>query len=210
MIDFSRIAKGYDRCNHMMSGGLDVLWRRRSVAMLASHARMLDLACGTGDSCVALHRRFPSAEISGVDLSSGMLEIARRKCPYAHFAVGDVLAADWGSPDAITCAFGFRNFPDKEAVLRSAADVLPSGGELLVLEFWRPKNRFIGGCVSLWLRIFTFLFAGSRRAEYNYLRRSIETTLSVDEFISCAASAGLVLKRRINFFPSATALLFVR
>lgn len=208
MIDFSRIADGYDRCNRLMSCGLDILWRRKSVAMLSGPERILDLACGTGDFCMALRRRFPDAVIHGVDLSEGMLEIARGKCPETTFAAGDVLCAEWGRPDAVTCAFGFRNFPDKDAVLRRAAEVLPDGGELLVLEFWRPRNRFVGMCVSLWLRLFTLLFAGRRKAEYDYLRRSIGETLSADEFIARAAAAGFSLKRRIDFLPSATAFLF--
>ena len=191
MIDFSPIARGYDVRNRMMTAGLDILWRRRAVALIPSALRILDLACGTGDMCIALGRRFPFAELRGVDISAAMLDCARRKCPRATFAEGDVLAAQWGAPDVVTCAFGFRNFPDKAAVLAKAAEVLPAGGHLLVLELWRPANRFMGALVSAWLRAFAFSFAGSVRAEYAYLRRSIRETWSADEFVAHAASVTL-------------------
>jgi len=210
MIDFSPIARGYDLRNRLMTAGLDILWRRRAVALIPSASRILDLACGTGDMCIALGRRFPSAGLRGIDISAAMLEAAKRKCPHSSFSEGDVLAAEWGTPDAVTCAFGFRNFPDKDAVLAKAAETLPVGGHLLVLELWRPASRVIGALVSTWLRVFAFFLAGSGRAEYAYLRRSIVKTWSADEFVDHAASAGFVLKCRLSFFPSATAILFAK
>ena len=208
MIDFSKIARGYDWRNRLMTFGLDVLWRRRSAALVPRASRILDLACGTGDFCCALRRRFPEAEIRGVDISEGMLEMARVKCPGAEFSAGDVMSAEWGAPDLVSCAFGFRNFPEKGAVLARAARALPEGGHLLVLELWRPANRALGACVSAWLWTFSLLFARGERAEYDYLRRSIGATLSADEFSALAAREGFVLRRRLALFPSATALLF--
>lgn len=192
----------------MMTCGMDVLWRRRAAALIPSATRILDIACGTGDFSRALQRRFPTATISGLDISPKMLEIARRKLPRLTFAEGDVIAAKWGSPDAIVCAFGFRNFPDKDATLAKAAATLPPGGHLLVLELWRRKSGILRHCVSAWLRLFALIFARSSREEYDYLRRSINTTLTADEFIARAVAAGLSLVRRIDFFPAATATLF--
>lgn len=210
MIDFSQIARGYDWRNRLMTFGLDVLWRRRSAALVPRASCILDLACGTGDFCRALRRRFPEAKVRGVDLSEGMLEIARRKCPGMEFSAGDVMSVEWGTPDLVSCAFGFRNFPEKGAVLAKAASVLPNGGYLLVLELWRPANRVMGSCVSAWLWLFSTLFARAERAEYDYLRRSISTTLGADEFIALAGREGFALRRRLGLLPSATALLFER
>ena len=210
MIDFSNIARGYDVRNRMMTFGLDILWRRRAAALLPAASRVLDLACGTGDFCLAVRRRLPSAELRGIDISQTMLSVARRKCPGVSFEEGDALAADWGAPDAVVCAFGFRNFPDKNAVLAKAADSLSSGGHLLVLELWRPANRVLGALVSAWLSVFALLFAGSVRKEYEYLRRSIGETMSADEFAAAASAAGFTLSRRLDLFPAATALLFRR
>jgi len=186
------------------------MWRRRAAALIPSATRILDLACGTGDFCLVLQKHFSNAEVSGIDISAGMLDVARLKCPQMTFMQSDVLDANWGAPDAITCAFGFRNFADKDAVLAKAASTLPIGRHLLVLELWRPTNRFLGFCVSAWLRIFAALFARGSIAEYSYLRHSIEATLSADEFIAHAESIGLSLVRRIDFFPAATATLFRR
>ena len=210
VIDFSQIARGYDWRNRLMTFGLDVLWRRRSAALMPRASRILDIACGTGDFCLVLRRRFPEAKVRGVDLSEGMLEIARRKCPGMEFVAGDVMSVEWGAPDMVSCAFGFRNFPEKGAVLAKAASVLPNGGHLLVLELWRPANRVMGSCVSAWLWLFSTLFARAERAEYDYLRRSISTTLGADEFIALAGCEGFALKRRLDLLPSATALLFER
>ena len=210
VIDFSKIARGYDWRNRMMTLGLDVLWRRRAVALVPRASRILDLACGTGDFCRALRRRFPEAEIRGVDISEGMLEMARVKCPGAEFSAGDVMSVEWGAPDLVSCAFGFRNFPEKGAVLAKAAEALPEGGHLLVLELWRPANRALGACVSAWLWMFSAIFARAERAEYDYLRRSIGATLGADEFTALAERAGFALRRRLALFPSATALIFER
>jgi demethylmenaquinone methyltransferase/2-methoxy-6-polyprenyl-1,4-benzoquinol methylase len=193
-----------------MTLGLDVLWRRRAAALVPRASRILDLACGTGDFCRALRRRFPEAEIRGVDISEGMLGMARVKCPGAEFKAGDVMSAEWGAPDLVSCAFGFRNFPEKGAVLAKAASVLPNGGYLLVLELWRPASRVLGACVSAWLWIFSAIFARAERAEYEYLRRSIGATLGADEFIALAGREGFALRRRLGLLPSATALLFER
>ena len=92
---FTDIAAIYDRMNHVLSLGLDRRWRRLAAAdVKGTPARMLDLACGTGDFSFALARRFPEAAITGVDLTPAMLEIARAKnrSPHIRFMEGDALA----------------------------------------------------------------------------------------------------------------------
>jgi len=207
---FNRIAGSYDRLNRLMTFGLDVGWRRRAVRLVPEDARqILDIACGTGDLVLALRKARPAATVTGLDIAEGMLAHARVKCPGVAFHEGDVLTADWGKPDAVTCAFGFRNFPDKAGVLAKAATVLPPGGTLMVLEFWRP-GRVRGFFVSQWLRLCTALFVRGEKAEYRYLRRSIETTWSQAEFEAAAEKAGLRVACVVRFFPSATAHLLVR
>ena len=81
-------------------------------------------------------------------------------------------------------------------------------GELLVLEFFRPQNRLLGGLTRLWLRTMSFLFARRNAAAYAYLRESIDKTLSAEDFIALAERQGFVLETRHLFFPACSCLLF--
>ena len=236
---FTDIAGVYDRMNRLLSLGSDLRWRRQAAALVhGTPSTILDLACGTGDFAFALARRFPGAQILGVDLTPAMLDLARAKntSPNITFRLGDAqnlssLAPSFKhsniqtfkhsniqtfkhsniqtfKPSLITCAFGFRNFPDKAAALAEAKRVLAPDGELLVLEFFRPQNRLLGGLTRLWLRAMSFLFARRNAAAYTYLRESIDKTLSAEGFIALAERQGFVLETRHLFFPACSCLLF--
>lgn len=147
---FDRIAPTYDVLNHTLSANIDRLWRRRVVRCVAAGAprRILDLATGTGDLALALARAVPGAQVLGLDLSEGMLDGARRKAVAAGLDArvllerGDAehLALADASVDAVTVAFGVRNFGDLECGLREMARVLKPGGRAVVLEFSTPRN----------------------------------------------------------------------
>ena len=227
---FTEIAGVYDRMNHVFSLGCDLVWRRKAAARVkGTPLRILDLACGTGDMTLALAGRFPTAEILGADLTPAMLAIARRKNASARIAFAEANAQDLStlrivsaagdesgssagfvpaSFDLVSCAFGFRNFPDKAAALGEASRAVAPGGQLLVLEFFRPSSRLLGGFTALWLRLLTFLFVRARSANYGYLRASMKATLSVEEFIVLAAAQGFRLTERRFFLPCCTCLLF--
>ena len=217
---FTDIAGVYDRMNRLLSLGCDLRWRRLAAALVhGTPASILDLACGTGDFAFALAKRFPHAQILGVDLTPAMLDLARAKntSPNITFCLGDAqdLAPSFEhsnirtfKPSLITCAFGFRNFPDKAAALAEAKRVLAPGGELLVLEFFRPQNRLLGGLTRLWLRMMSALFARRNASAYAYLRESIDKTLSAADFIALAERQGFVLEARRLFFPACSCLLF--
>ena len=145
---FDNIAPAYDFMNRAMTFGLDRAWLK---ALLREAAKgepvdVLDLATGTGDVALALRRRLPGANICGLDLSEGMLEIARRKNERANagitFIQGDCLATGLpdSSADLITIAYGVRNFQDLQAGYREMARVLRPGGKLCVLELAQPAN----------------------------------------------------------------------
>ena len=220
---FTDIAGVYDRMNRLLSLGCDLRWRRQAAALVhGSPAAILDLACGTGDFAFALAQRFPDAQILGVDLTPAMLDLARAKNTSSNitFRLGDAqnlssLAASFEQPNnrtiehsLVTCAFGFRNFPDKAAALAEAKRIMKPDGELLVLEFFRPPNRLIGALTGLWLRAMASLFARNNAAAYAYLRKSIEQTLSASEFIALAQRQGFVLQARKLFLPGCSCLLF--
>ncbi|MBR4653057.1 MAG: ubiquinone/menaquinone biosynthesis methyltransferase [Kiritimatiellae bacterium] len=211
---FTDIAAIYDRMNHLLSLGLDLRWRRLAVEGIGGGPlRVLDLACGTGDSTLALARRFPSAEIVGVDITPAMLDMARRKCaaPNMRFMEGDAQglpAAAAGPFDACMCAFGFRNFPDRRKALREVGRVLAPGGELVVLEFFRPANAALGWFTAWWLRLVAGLLVRRQSAAYRYLRESMANMLTEDAFIALAAEECFHLETRRFFAPCCTCLRF--
>lgn len=212
---FTDIAGIYDRMNRLLSLGSDLRWRRQAAALVhGTPSNILDLACGTGDFAFALIRRFPDAQILGVDLTPAMLDLARAKntSPNITFRLGNAQnlssLAPSGGQSLVTCAFGFRNFPGKAAALAESKRVLAPDGELLVLEFFRPQNRLLGGLTRLWLRMMSLLFARRNAAAYTYLRESIDKTLSAEDFIALAERQGFVLETRRLFFPACSCLLF--
>jgi len=217
---FTRIAGIYDRLNRVQSLGLDVVWRRRALSRLAravpAPGRILDLAAGTADFSIAAARRFPEARVKGVDLTPAMLDVGRRKVVAAGLAdrislvEGNAcaLACVDSSADAVVCAFGFRNFPDRAAALREVSRVLSPAGHLLVLELFRPRFRFMASVTSVWMACVARLFAGGVQEDYAYLRSSIGETCSVAEFVRLASESGLEAVQRNFFLPACSCVLF--
>lgn len=177
--DFDEIARDYDRMNHLMTAGLDRCWRKRAVQGL--HGKVLDVACGTGDMVVELlrTRHAASLQVTGVDLSEEMLAIAKRKAPQAEYRLADAEHLPFGdaSFDAVTCAFGIRNFVHLEQGLGEMVRVLKPGGRMAILELATPDNPFIRFFYNIYTRrIIPWLgsrIAGNREA-YTYLPSSIE------------------------------------
>ena len=194
---FDRIAPRYDFANRVMSAGIDKLWRRRAVALLAplDGERILDLACGTGDCTKEILRRAPGAQVVGMDFAREML---RRNAGATAQADAMSLPIASASLDGAICAFGFRNVPDALGEVRR---VLRPGGRLVVLEFFRGKHfahglaRAIGGMVS-----------GDREA-YEYLAQSIGRYVSADEFVQQLERLGFESVTARPLFPSGVAHL---
>ena len=201
---FNRIAPSYDRLNHLLSFGIDRLWRRRATRRVAAAApaAILDLATGTGDWALLLARQLPAAEIVGLDLSSEMLEAARRKAarcrleaPRLTFAEGDAeqLSLADGAVDAVTVGFGVRNFARLEQCLAEMHRVLRPDGTVAVLELSIPKNR-------LWRALYGFysdrllpfvggVLSGDRNA-YRYLPASVRAFHTPERFVGLMQAAG--------------------
>ena len=161
---FNSIAKKYDRMNHAMSLGIDNLWRRRFIRSLSEKlppgAKLLDLACGTGDLTSGLAVK--GFIVTGLDISEEMMEIGRQKCsgltPRPVFVSGSAESIPFpdGSFDAVTIAFGLRNFDHRVQCLAEIRRVLKPGGRLAVLEFALPGNR-------IWRALYLFYFKNSMR-----------------------------------------------
>ena len=214
---FTEIAGVYDRMNRILSLGLDRSWRRRAVQLVDGNpTSILDLACGTGDFTFALAHRFPEAAITGADLTPAMLELACRKnrSPNIVFLEADAGNLQPFNPSTlqpfnlVSCAFGFRNFMDKQSALRNIRQRIAPCGQLLVLEFFRPANALLRTLTDLWLLILSRLFARAKREAYDHLRRSMRGTVSEHEFVALAKDSGFRLRKRRFFLPCCSCLLF--
>jgi demethylmenaquinone methyltransferase / 2-methoxy-6-polyprenyl-1,4-benzoquinol methylase len=148
---FDGVAPRYDRLNRVISLGLDQGWRRRTVATLAlpGRARVIDLACGTGDLCDDL--RAAGYRSFGFDVSAGMLAAAHTTAPLVRSDVL-VLPVPDASVDGITCGFALRNFVDLPTFFAECARVLRPGGRLAALDAAEPENPVMRIGNALWFR----------------------------------------------------------
>ena len=182
--NFDKIARTYDRLNRLMTLGLDRRWRRRAVRDL--HGNVLDVACGTGDMVQELQKR--GCLVTGVDLSEEMLTIAKSKAPTATYMIADAehLPFENDCFDAVTCAFGVRNFVHLEQGLGEMLRVLKPGGRMVILELATPDSPLLRPFYNLYTKhIIPWLgsrIAGNREA-YTYLPESVERFPKGDAFL---------------------------
>ncbi len=182
---FAGIAGRYDLLNHLLSGNTDTRWRRLVAQELApwlvAEARVLDVACGTGDLALAL-AEVGRARITGVDFCRPMLELATRKAAThgesVPFIEGDALSLPFAdaSFDVVTIAFGLRNLAGVENGLRELGRVLKPDGRIAILEFSRPVVPGFRALFQFYFRQVLprvgGLISGSRGA-YEYLPDSV-------------------------------------
>jgi demethylmenaquinone methyltransferase / 2-methoxy-6-polyprenyl-1,4-benzoquinol methylase len=189
---FDRVAPRYDRMNRIISLGLDQRWRRRTVEALhlGSRARVLDLACGTGDLCrdVAAH----GADVVGIDYSAGMLAVARTEAPLVR---GDAAALPLrsGAFDGITCGFALRNFVDLATVFAECARVLRVGGRLAALDATVPTNPIMRAGNAVWFRGAVPLLGrviGHDGEAYRYLPKSTAYLPPIGDLLAIVRGAG--------------------
>jgi demethylmenaquinone methyltransferase/2-methoxy-6-polyprenyl-1,4-benzoquinol methylase len=203
---FDAIAPGYDLTNRVISLGLDVGWRRRTVRSLAlaSGSVVLDLACGTGDLCDELRRQ--GLTPIGVDRSAGMLAAARTSAPLVR---GDGLALPFrdGGLDGIVCGFALRNFAALPPVLAECARVLRPGGRIGLLEVDAPSQPLLRLGHRVWFgKVVPFVGgivaarSGAPRARataaYHYLPASVAYLPPTPELLALISSAGFTAVER--------------
>jgi demethylmenaquinone methyltransferase/2-methoxy-6-polyprenyl-1,4-benzoquinol methylase len=148
---FATIADRYDLITILLSAGLDKGWKRRLVSEIPSpaDARVLDLACGTGD--IAFEVAAAGSRVVGLDITPRMVRLASLKPqPFRHrvsFITGDMMALPVpdASFDVVTTGYGLRNVPDLRGALAEIHRVLRPGGLMLSLDFDRPANRVVRG-----------------------------------------------------------------
>lgn len=207
---FDSIAPAYDFMNAAMTFGLHNYWRRRALRALerlsgktGGPLRLLDIATGTGDIVFDLARRFPSASITGADLSAGMLAIARKKLASLdtatqgriRFEQADCLSLPYedNSFDAVTVGYGVRNFQRLEEGYREMNRVLRPGGILCVIELSQPSRQPMRSLYGLYanhlIPTVGRLVSGDSRA-YTYLPESIAAAPQRDSMTAVMTRAG--------------------
>lgn len=178
---FASIASRYDFANHLLSGGMDFLWRSKLAALVGSLAptKVLDLATGSGDLAIAIQKTCPRARITAADFCLPMLEQARRK-GVARLVQADGLALPFadGAFDVVTVAFGLRNMADWKVAIGEIRRVLRPGGTLFLLDFSLPESEWVLPFYRAYLHHVLPRLAhwATRRGEaYEYLGGSIES-----------------------------------
>ncbi|HMI05308.1 MAG TPA: bifunctional demethylmenaquinone methyltransferase/2-methoxy-6-polyprenyl-1,4-benzoquinol methylase UbiE [Pedobacter sp.] len=183
---FNNISGTYDFLNHFMSLGIDIMWRKKAIKELKSIKPriMLDVATGTGDFAFEAINILRPEKIIGVDISEGMLDVARKKIHDRNlqhiFSVqtGDSEGLHFENDhfDAITVAFGVRNYQNLEKGLADMYRVLKPGGKIVILEFSKPKQFPVKQGYNFYFRHVTpflgRLFSKDNRA-YTYLPESV-------------------------------------
>ena len=177
---FGSIATRYDLANHVLSCGIDFYWRARAADIIAGWhpGKIADLATGTGDLALALQKKVPDADITGVDFLPEMLELARHK-GLRQVVLADAMRLPFpdASFDCVTIAFGLRNLENYSAALAEMWRVLKAKGHLLVLEFSLPTMPILRAAYRFYLhRCLPLLgsFLTQKKSAYDYLGDSIE------------------------------------
>ncbi|MDB5006357.1 MAG: bifunctional demethylmenaquinone methyltransferase/2-methoxy-6-polyprenyl,4-benzoquinol methylase [Mucilaginibacter sp.] len=183
---FNNISKTYDFLNHFLSLGIDIIWRKKAINELKKDQPklILDVATGTGDFAFEALSILKPEKIIGVDISQGMLDIAQQKIEKRKLGskyevkLGDSekLPFDADEFDAVTVAYGVRNFENLEIGLADIQRVLKPGGKAVVLEFSKPKVFPVKQLYKFYFNYITpgigKLFSKDARA-YTYLPESV-------------------------------------
>ncbi len=207
---FNNIARKYDFLNHFLSMGIDKLWRKKAVKLLQplQPKQLLDIATGTGDFALACLKLNPD-KVTGIDISTEMLAVGREKIAKKKLQdkielfegdSEDIQFAD-NSFDAITVAFGVRNFQNLEKGLKEMNRVVRPGGKVVILEFSRPKrfpikqfyNFYFFNILPLWGKM-----VSKDSSAYTYLPESVGAFPDDDNFLEIYKSCGFEATEQVK------------
>ena len=176
---FSGIAKKYVITNHILSLGIDILWRRKVAKVVSKKKpnRILDLATGSGDLALEIEKKSSNSEIICSDFCAPMLEIAESRGLKTVLADAMSLPFNDCDFDLISVGFGLRNMADWSDALHEMKRVLKTNGYIVILDFSLPDNKFRRVLYCIYLNKILPFIAGvitRKRAAYKYLAKTIE------------------------------------
>ena len=211
---FDNIAPTYDKLNHRLSWDIDKGWRRKAIRQLVPHEpkTLLDIATGTGDFAILAAKMLKPERLIGADISEGMMEIGRQKVKaegldnIVSFAKEDCLNLSYedGTFDAVTAAFGIRNFADLDKGLKEMQRVLKKGGHLSIVELTTPVTFPMKQLFRIYshtvLPIYGRLISKDTSA-YAYLTKTIEAFPQGERMVEILKKAGFAEAsfRRLTF-----------
>lgn len=213
-IMFDNIAPTYDKLNHRLSFDIDKGWRRKAIRQIAqwSPETILDIATGTGDFAILAAEMLQPRAIIGADLSEGMMDVGRKKVAERHldgiisFQREDCLALsfDDNTFDAVTAAFGIRNFQNLDQGLAEMCRVLKPGGHLSIVELTRPVTFPMRQLFGLYSHTFLPLYGkliSKDDSAYKYLTATIEAFPQGEQMVEILRKAGFrkALFKRLTF-----------
>lgn len=199
---FNNISQKYDFANTVLSFGIHTFWRKKCVNVLKKHQPkiILDLATGTADLAIALSQLRPE-KIIAADFAEKMLQLAEKKIQSKNLSSlievkkedGENLTFNNETFDAVTIAFGIRNFENYKIGLSEMYRVLKPQGILLILEFTMPRNFIMKGLYSFYFKfilpIIAWIITKDKKA-YDYLPNSVKAFPQYEEFCSIIKNTG--------------------
>ncbi|MBY0244320.1 MAG: bifunctional demethylmenaquinone methyltransferase/2-methoxy-6-polyprenyl-1,4-benzoquinol methylase UbiE [Sphingobacteriaceae bacterium] len=200
---FNNISRTYDFLNHFLSLGIDILWRKKAIKkLLAINPKtILDVATGTGDFAFEAIKILKPEKIIGVDISEGMLKVADEKITQRSLAhvfsvrIGDSEGLNFedNTFDAITVAFGVRNYENLEKGLADMYRVLKPNGKIVILEFSKPKHFPIKQLYNFYFNVITPFFGklfSKDKSAYSYLPESVYAFPDGTDFVKMMDKVG--------------------
>ena len=205
---FDKVARRYDSLNTFFSMGMDRLWRRRLAKAISGSKTVLDIATGTGEVAIETVDVLPEARVFGVDPSSEMLLLARRKIISRGLSERISLARSRaeelpfkdGSFDAVTIAFGIRNTVDPALSLSEMRRVLRPGGKAAVLEFAIPRQKLFAPLYLFYFKNILPLVGSlfGTKSEYKYLSDSTSAFPQREKFLDLMKESGLTPEKSVE------------
>jgi demethylmenaquinone methyltransferase/2-methoxy-6-polyprenyl-1,4-benzoquinol methylase len=211
---FNEIAHKYDFLNRFLSAGTDISWRKKALNLLKKNQpqQILDVATGTADLAIMSAKLLSPQQIIGIDISSGMLDIGKKKisklglqdCIQLQLGDSEALQFNDHTFDAVTVSFGVRNFQQLEKGLSEILRVLKPKGQLMILEFSRPTLPVIKQCYQLYMNFITpgvgGLFSKNKKA-YQYLNDSVRQFPEGKDLVAVMEIVGYkqTLYKRLTF-----------